>query len=151
MITDESCYNCRCVCTRDRLDSVLEGGGESKSESGDLFLYSPLKVIIFVALMSGMLLLMYFFYNILGKWNCKPALVHRTIRINRSLLMWSILLLSLLLHPVYIIIAIFCLASASALFSCLDAVMDLIGCGTVRYESNFSLKGISYLWASVFT
>ncbi|CAJ1049027.1 signal peptide peptidase-like 2A isoform X1 [Xyrichtys novacula] len=59
-------------------------------------------MVFFVALMCGMLVLMYFFYNIL----------------------------------VYIIIAIFCLASASALFSCLDAVMDLIGCGTV----NFSIR-----------
>lgn len=43
--------------------------------------------------------------------------------------------LSISLHPVYVIIVIFCLASASALFSCLDAVMDLIGCGTVKYEN----------------
>lgn len=63
---DSLCNNYRFVCKRDRLDCVLEGG-DSKAESGDLFLYSPLKVIIFVALMSGMLLLMYFFYNILGK------------------------------------------------------------------------------------
>lgn len=34
---------------------------------------------------------------------------------------------------VYVIIVVFCLASATALFSCLDAVMDKIGCGTVRY------------------
>ncbi|XP_017274255.1 signal peptide peptidase-like 2A isoform X2 [Kryptolebias marmoratus] len=32
---------------------------------------------------------------------------------------------------VYVIIVIFCLASASALFSCLDAVMDKLGCGTL--------------------
>uniref|UniRef100_A0A669B8X8 Signal peptide peptidase like 2A n=1 Tax=Oreochromis niloticus TaxID=8128 RepID=A0A669B8X8_ORENI len=72
------------VCFRERLNK--------------LSLYSPLKVVIFVALMCGMLVLMYFFYKVL----------------------------------VYIIIAIFCLASASALYSCFDAVMDKIGCGTLR-------------------
>lgn len=62
------CSNRRSVCPRDRLERVPErgGGGESTAESGELFLYSPLKVLIFVALMSGMLLLMYFFFNILG-------------------------------------------------------------------------------------
>lgn len=61
-----------CVGGRDRLSCGAEGGGgaesraESKAESGELFLYSPLKVIFFVALMCGMLVLMYFFYNVLG-------------------------------------------------------------------------------------
>lgn len=59
---------CWSVCIRDRLEGVLDSRGDSKGESGDLFLYSPLKVIFFVGLMSGMLLLMYFFYNVLGKW-----------------------------------------------------------------------------------
>lgn len=45
------------------------GGGEDKSDSGDVFLYSPLKVVIFVGLMCGMLVLMYFFYNVLGECN----------------------------------------------------------------------------------
>uniref|UniRef100_A0A3B4WH36 Signal peptide peptidase-like 2A n=1 Tax=Seriola lalandi dorsalis TaxID=1841481 RepID=A0A3B4WH36_SERLL len=87
------------------------GGGESKADSGELFLYSPLKVVIFVAMMCGMLVLMYFFYNVL----------------------------------VYVIIAIFCLASASALFSCLDAVMEKIGCGTVSFSIrnwNFSVRSL---------
>lgn len=61
-----------CVGGRDRLSCGAEGGGggggESKAESGELFLYSPLKVIFFVALMCGMLVLMYFFYNVLGGW-----------------------------------------------------------------------------------
>uniref|UniRef100_H2SR17 PA domain-containing protein n=1 Tax=Takifugu rubripes TaxID=31033 RepID=H2SR17_TAKRU len=110
------CYNYRFVCKRDRLDCVLEGGGDSRAEGGDLFLYSPLKVIIFVGLMSVMLLLMYFFYNIL----------------------------------VYVIIAIFCLASASALFSCLDAVMDVIGCGTVSFSiKNCKLSLRSLVLAAV--
>ncbi|KAF7698740.1 hypothetical protein HF521_003482 [Silurus meridionalis] len=39
--------------------------GEDKSESGDLTLYSPLKVLLFVVLMCVMLLLMYFFYRYL--------------------------------------------------------------------------------------
>uniref|UniRef100_A0A8C6LBV8 Signal peptide peptidase like 2A n=1 Tax=Nothobranchius furzeri TaxID=105023 RepID=A0A8C6LBV8_NOTFU len=87
------------------------GGGESKANGGELSLYSPLKVIVFVALMCGMLVLMYFFYNIL----------------------------------VYVIIAIFCFASASALFSCLDAVMDLIGCNSLSVSvrnRSFSVRSV---------
>ncbi|XP_056269452.1 signal peptide peptidase-like 2A isoform X2 [Pseudoliparis swirei] len=98
---------------RDRLngDGAGGGGGEGKADSGELFLYSPLKVVLCVALMSGMLVLMYFFYNFL----------------------------------VYVIIAIFCLASASALFSCLDAILDLIGCGTGSFSVrsyNFSVRSL---------
>ncbi|XP_054472631.1 signal peptide peptidase-like 2A isoform X3 [Anoplopoma fimbria] len=101
------------ACERDRLNGAVAGGGggESKADSGDIFLYSPLKVVIFVAMMCGMLVLMYFFYNVL----------------------------------VYVIIAIFCMASASALFSCLDAVMDLIGCGTGSFSIrnyNFSVRSL---------
>ncbi|XP_070686464.1 signal peptide peptidase-like 2A isoform X3 [Pempheris klunzingeri] len=106
------------ACERDRLKSGVAGGGrgESKAESGELFLYSPLKVVVFVALMCGMLVLMYFFYNVL----------------------------------VYVIIAIFCLASASALFSCLDAVMDLIGCGTGSFSvRNWNLSVRSLILAAV--
>ncbi|XP_031704650.1 signal peptide peptidase-like 2A isoform X4 [Anarrhichthys ocellatus] len=98
------------ACERDRLNGD-GGGGESKADSGELFLYSPLKVVIFVALMCVMLVLMYFFYNVL----------------------------------VYVIIAIFCLASASALFSCLDAVMQKIGCGTGSFSIrsyNFSVRSL---------
>ncbi|XP_070815798.1 signal peptide peptidase-like 2A isoform X4 [Chaetodon trifascialis] len=100
-------------CERDRMNGGAEqgGGGDRKADSGELFLYSPLKVVFFVALMCGMLVLMYFFYNIL----------------------------------VYVIIAIFCLASASALFSCLDAVMEKIGCGTLRFSVrnwNFSVRSL---------
>ncbi|XP_072551287.1 signal peptide peptidase-like 2A isoform X2 [Salminus brasiliensis] len=69
-------------------------GGEERADSGDLSLYSPLKVLLFVVLMCGMLVLMYYFY----KW------------------------------LVYVIIVIFCLASATALYSCLDAIMNAIGC-----------------------
>lgn len=106
------------ACERDRLMSVAAGGGsgENKADSGELSLYSPLKVVIFVALMCGMLVLMYFFYNIL----------------------------------VYIIIAIFCLASATALFSCMDAVMDLIGCPTGSFSvCNMNLSVRSLILASL--
>ncbi|XP_041750789.2 signal peptide peptidase-like 2A isoform X1 [Coregonus clupeaformis] len=85
------------ACERERLSASRGGGGgggEEKSDSGDLALHSPLKVVIFVALMCLMLVLMYFFYKYL----------------------------------VYVIIAIFCLASATALFSCLDALLDLAKC-----------------------
>ncbi|XP_069029885.1 signal peptide peptidase-like 2A isoform X1 [Embiotoca jacksoni] len=106
------------ACERDRLNSgdTGGGGGENKADSGELFLYSPLKVVIFVAMMCGMLVLMYFFYNVL----------------------------------VYIIIAIFCLASASALFSCLDAVMEKIGCGTLNFSiQNWNLSLRSLLLSAV--
>ncbi|XP_041644875.1 signal peptide peptidase-like 2A isoform X2 [Cheilinus undulatus] len=106
------------ACEKGRLESSFTGAGgeESKADSGELFLYSPFKVVVFVALMCGMLVLMYFFYNIL----------------------------------VYIIIAIFCLASASALYSCLDAVMDLIGCGTVRFSvRNWTFSVRSLILAAV--
>uniref|UniRef100_A0A3Q4A8D4 PA domain-containing protein n=1 Tax=Mola mola TaxID=94237 RepID=A0A3Q4A8D4_MOLML len=87
-----------------------------KEENGELVLYSPLKVIFFVTLMCGMLVLMYFFYNIL----------------------------------VYIIIGIFCLASASALFSCLDAIMEKIGCGTLSFSiRNWNLSVRSLILAAV--
>ncbi|XP_041842146.1 signal peptide peptidase-like 2A isoform X2 [Melanotaenia boesemani] len=98
---------------RDRLNSVAlgGGGGDNKGDSGELSLYSPLKVVIFVAMMCGMLVLMYFFYNIL----------------------------------VYIIIAIFCFASASALFSCIDAVMEKCGCSTLSVSvqgKNVSVRSL---------
>ncbi|KAM7406371.1 hypothetical protein PAMP_000750 [Pampus punctatissimus] len=101
------------ACERDRLSTGVTGGGsgENKADSGELSLYSPLKVFIFVALMCGMLVLMYYFYNIL----------------------------------VYIIIAIFCLASATALFSCLDAVMEKMRCGTGSFtirNVNFSVRSL---------
>ncbi|XP_067275301.1 signal peptide peptidase-like 2A isoform X2 [Pseudorasbora parva] len=70
---------------------------EGRSDSSELSLYSPLKVLLFVAMMCVMLVLMYFFY----KW------------------------------LVYVIIVIFCLASASALYNCLDSLMTALGCGTL--------------------
>ncbi|XP_078101523.1 signal peptide peptidase-like 2A isoform X2 [Sander vitreus] len=106
------------ACERARLNGVGAGGGggESKADSGELSLYSPLKVVFFVALMCGMLVLMYFFYNVL----------------------------------VYVIIGIFCLASASALFSCLDAVMEKLGCGTGSFSiRNCNLSVRSFILAAV--
>ncbi|ROL42173.1 Signal peptide peptidase-like 2A, partial [Anabarilius grahami] len=75
--------------------------GDGRSDSGELSLYSPLKVLLFVAMMCVMLVLMYFFY----KW------------------------------LVYVIIVIFCLASASALYNCLDSLMTAVGCGTLRINA----------------
>lgn len=58
------------VCARERLSHTERSdGGDGRADSGDVFLYSPLKVVIFVALMCGMLVLMYFFYHVLGEWN----------------------------------------------------------------------------------
>ncbi|XP_043998015.1 signal peptide peptidase-like 2A [Gambusia affinis] len=100
------------ACERERLKNYATGGGaeEHKADSSRV-LYSPLSIIIFVIVMCGMLVLMYFFYNVL----------------------------------VYIIIVIFCFATASALFSCLDAVLDLIRCGTLSFSvrnKSFSVRSI---------
>lgn len=70
---------------------------DGRSDSSELSLYSPLKVLLFVAMMCVMLVLMYFFYR------------------------WL----------VYVIIVIFCLASASALYNCLDSLMTALGCSTL--------------------
>lgn len=46
---------------------------------------------------------------------------------------------------VYAFIVLFCLASANALFFCFDALLDFVGCGTVRFSIrkwNFSLRSI---------
>ncbi|XP_051580416.1 signal peptide peptidase-like 2A isoform X2 [Myxocyprinus asiaticus] len=70
---------------------------DGHSDSSELSLYSPLKVLLFVGMMCVMLVLMYFFYR------------------------WL----------VYVIIVIFCLASATALYNCLDSLMTAVGCGTL--------------------
>ncbi|KAI7802855.1 signal peptide peptidase-like 2A [Triplophysa rosa] len=67
------------------------------ADGSEITLYSPLKVLLFVAMMCVMLVLMYFFYT------------------------WM----------VYGIIVIFCLASATALFNCLDSLMTAMGFGTL--------------------
>ncbi|KAJ8398274.1 hypothetical protein AAFF_G00428440 [Aldrovandia affinis] len=86
---------------RDRLiDGPAVGDCDGKDGGGDFSLYSPLKVVIFVAVMSTMLVLMYFFY------------------------IWL----------VYAIIVVFCLASATALHSCLDALMERVGCGSCNFS-----------------
>ncbi|XP_077570209.1 signal peptide peptidase-like 2A isoform X1 [Stigmatopora nigra] len=54
------------ACERESWNPSL--GGESvatKGNSGDGFIHSPLRVFIFVAILCGMLILMYFFFNIL--------------------------------------------------------------------------------------
>ncbi|XP_077420472.1 signal peptide peptidase-like 2A isoform X2 [Vanacampus margaritifer] len=114
------------ACERERLISGGGGAsGDNKADTGDISLYSPSKVLIFVALMCGMLFLMYYFYNIL----------------------------------VYLIIAIFCIASCNALFSCIDAVLDKLGCDCGSFtihKANLSVRSlilasvcisISVVWA----
>lgn len=49
-------------------EGAFPGRAEETSNGGELSLYSPLKVVIFVALMCIMLVLMYFFYRYLGKY-----------------------------------------------------------------------------------
>ncbi|KAA0715321.1 Signal peptide peptidase-like 2A [Triplophysa tibetana] len=70
---------------------------DGQADGSEITLYSPLKVLGFVAIMCVMLVVMYFFY----KW------------------------------MVYVIIVIFCLASATALFNCLDSLMTALGFGTL--------------------
>ncbi|XP_043120221.1 signal peptide peptidase-like 2A isoform X2 [Puntigrus tetrazona] len=70
---------------------------DGRSDGGEVSLYSPLKVFLFVVMMCVMLVLMYFFYR------------------------WL----------VYVIIVIFCLASASALYNCLDSLMTALSCSTL--------------------
>ncbi|KAI2647824.1 Signal peptide peptidase-like 2A [Labeo rohita] len=47
--------------------------GEGQSDSNELSLYSPLKVLLFVAMMCVMLVLMYFFYRWLGESRCRTT------------------------------------------------------------------------------
>uniref|UniRef100_A0A8C1T3B7 PA domain-containing protein n=1 Tax=Cyprinus carpio TaxID=7962 RepID=A0A8C1T3B7_CYPCA len=82
--------------------TVTTGGIWSGAAENELSLYSPLKVLLFVAMMCVMLVLMYFFYR------------------------WL----------VYVIIVIFCLASASALYNCLDSLA--LGCSTLSPIINTS-------------
>ncbi|XP_051513458.1 signal peptide peptidase-like 2A isoform X2 [Myxocyprinus asiaticus] len=87
-----------------------------RSDSSELSLYSPLKVLLFVGMMCVMLVLMYFFYR------------------------WL----------VYVIIVIFCLASATALYNCLDSLMTAVGCGMLSVSCRGkSLSVRSLLLAAV--
>lgn len=61
-----------CLCGRDRLNGGADAG-EVGGNKAEIFLYSPLKIVFFVALMCGMLVLMYFFYNVLGEWGKKQS------------------------------------------------------------------------------
>lgn len=61
-----------CVC-RAKQSVTVFSEGEDRSDSGDLTLYSPMKVLLFVVLMCVMLVLMYFFYRYLGE-SLFPAL-----------------------------------------------------------------------------
>ncbi|XP_061621695.1 signal peptide peptidase-like 2A isoform X2 [Phyllopteryx taeniolatus] len=97
---------------RERLNLALGGAsGDNKADSEDLPVYSPIKVVLLVAFMCGVLILLYYFYNIL----------------------------------IYVVIAIFCVASASALFNCINAVLDLLGCASGSFtvhNTNFSVRSL---------
>ncbi|TTP59347.1 Signal peptide peptidase-like 2A [Bagarius yarrelli] len=51
---------------KERQSVTALSAADERSDSGDLTLYSPLKVLLFVVLMCVMLVLMYFFYRYLG-------------------------------------------------------------------------------------
>uniref|UniRef100_A0A8C5I8G9 PA domain-containing protein n=1 Tax=Gouania willdenowi TaxID=441366 RepID=A0A8C5I8G9_GOUWI len=133
---------------RERQSGGESRGGESKADSGDIFLYSPFKVVIFVAMMCGMLVLMYFFYNILGMLENRTR---SSLLLRKCLFLLTICVVFVsLVCLVYIIIAIFCIASASALFGCLDAVMEILGCCHGRFSvRNWNLSLRSLLLAAV--
>ncbi|MGH0150179.1 UNVERIFIED_CONTAM: hypothetical protein FKN15_016720 [Acipenser sinensis] len=100
-------------------------GGRRKAESSDEIQFTPLKVVIFVLGMCGILVLLYFFY----KW------------------------------LVYVMIAMFCIASAMAVYGCLAALVQMIPCGKCSFsfrdktvEIRFFFLGacciaVSVLWA----
>ncbi|XP_061670508.1 signal peptide peptidase-like 2A isoform X3 [Syngnathoides biaculeatus] len=100
------------ACERERLNLDLGGAsGDNKADSEDLPVYSPIKVLLLVAFMCGVLILMYYFYNIL----------------------------------IYVVITIFCIASASALFNCIHAVLELMGCASGRFtihNTTFSVRSL---------
>ncbi|XP_039628768.1 signal peptide peptidase-like 2A isoform X2 [Polypterus senegalus] len=86
---------------RNEMDSqtALEGDGR-RTEKSDVLIFSPLKIVVFVGIMCGMLLLLYFFY----KW------------------------------LVYLIICIFCIASAMALFHCLSVLLEKVPYGRCSFS-----------------
>lgn len=50
---------------------------DGRADSGEITLYSPLKVLLFVAMMCVMLVLMYFFYTWLGECVCGALIIFR--------------------------------------------------------------------------
>ncbi|TRZ01992.1 hypothetical protein DNTS_024162 [Danionella cerebrum] len=90
---------------------MLVDSPEERSDDGELSLYSPVKVMLFVGMMCLMLVLMYFFYR------------------------WL----------VYAFIVIFCVASASAMYNCLQSLLTASGCGALSVscgERTVSLRSL---------
>ncbi|XP_041074257.1 signal peptide peptidase-like 2A [Polyodon spathula] len=91
-------------------------GGRRKSESSDEIQFTPLKVVIFVLGMCGILVLLYFFY----KW------------------------------LVYVLIAMFCIASAMAVYGCLAALVQMIPCGQCSFSFRDKTIEIRFFFLAAF-
>ncbi|KAK1143838.1 signal peptide peptidase-like 2A isoform X1 [Acipenser oxyrinchus oxyrinchus] len=91
-------------------------GGRKKAESSDEIQFTPLKVVIFVLGMCGILVLLYFFY----KW------------------------------LVYVMIAMFCIASAMAVYGCLAALVQMIPCGRCSFSFQDKTVEIQFFFLAAF-
>ncbi|MGH0162016.1 UNVERIFIED_CONTAM: hypothetical protein FKN15_002806 [Acipenser sinensis] len=91
-------------------------GGRRKAESSDEIQFTPLKVVIFVLGMCGILVLLYFFY----KW------------------------------LVYVMIAMFCIASAMAMYGCLAALVQMIPCGKCSFSFQDKTVEIRFFFLAAF-
>ncbi|KAK6476741.1 signal peptide peptidase-like 2A isoform X1 [Huso huso] len=91
-------------------------GGRRKAESSDEIQFTPLKVMIFVLGMCGILVLLYFFY----KW------------------------------LVYVMIAMFCIASAMAVYGCLAALVQMIPCGRCSFSFQDKTVEIRFFFLAAF-
>ncbi|XP_033903162.3 signal peptide peptidase-like 2A isoform X2 [Acipenser ruthenus] len=91
-------------------------GGRRKAESSDEIHFTPLKVVIFVLGMCGILVLLYFFY----KW------------------------------LVYVMIAMFCIASAMAVYGCLAALVQMIPCGRCSFSFRDKTVEIRFFFLAAF-
>ncbi|XP_041091484.1 signal peptide peptidase-like 2A isoform X2 [Polyodon spathula] len=91
-------------------------GGRRKAESRDEIQFTPLKVVIFVLGMCGILVLLYFFY----KW------------------------------LVYVMIAMFCIASAMAVYGCLAALVQMIPYGRCSFSFRDKTIEIRFFFLAAF-
>jgi len=85
---------------------------------------TPTLVGVFVLCMCGMLLLLYFFFSYLGK--------HR-ICVKFYLLIFYFIPVDFFGYLVYVIIGLFVLASTTAVYQCLEPIVQRIPIGDCKY------------------